>query len=267
VGATNRTHLRDYEQAIGDETGLLLKVHCSNYRIIGFTKEVGNEELVKLGRRHDLPVMEDLGSGCLVDLSQFGLMKEPTVQEVVGSGVDVVTFSGDKLLGGPQAGIIVGRRDIIERIKKNPLNRALRIDKFTLSGLESIFRIYRDEQKALQTIPTLAMISAPVKVVDNRARRLLRRLKKNLAGQASFSVADSSSRVGGGAMPEQHLASRAIRVKPFSMPVGQLERYLRDQEIPLIGRIEDDHFIIDLRTVCDDELSLIHENLANALDQ
>ncbi len=267
VGATNRTHLRDYEQAIGDETGLLLKVHCSNYRIIGFTKEVGNEELVKLGRTHDLPVMEDLGSGCLVDLSQFGLMKEPTVQEVVGSGVDVVTFSGDKLLGGPQAGIIVGRKDIIERIKKNPLNRALRIDKFTLSGLESIFRIYRDEQKALQTIPTLAMISAPVKVVDNRARRLLRRLKKNLAGQASFSVADSSSRVGGGAMPEQHLASRAIRVKPFSMPVGQLERYLRDQEIPLIGRIEDDHFIIDLRTVCDDELSLIHENLANALDQ
>ena len=265
VGATNRTHLHDYEQAISDETGLLLKVHCSNYRIIGFTKEVGNEELVELGRRHDLPVMEDLGSGCLVDLSQFGLMKEPTVQEIVGSGVDVVTFSGDKLLGGPQAGIIVGRRDIIDRIKKNPLNRALRIDKFTLSGLESIFRIYRDERKALQTIPTLAMISAPVKTVDKRARRLLRRLKKHLAAHANFSVADASARVGGGAMPEQHLASRAVLVKSLNIPVSQLEQRLRDQEIPLIGRIEDDHFIIDLRTVFDDELSLIHDNLANAL--
>jgi len=265
VGATNRTHLRDYEQAISDQTGLLLKVHCSNYRIIGFTKEVPNEELVSLGRSAGLPVMEDLGSGCLVDLSAFGLMKEPTVQEVVASGVDVVTFSGDKLLGGPQAGIIVGRKDIIDRIKKNPLNRALRIDKFTLSGLESIFRLYRDEHEALRTIPTLAMISAPVKEVDKRAKRLLRRLKKNLSEQAEFSVVDTSSRVGGGAMPEQDLPSRGVLIKPHHLPVSQLERRLRDQEIPLIGRIEDDHFILDLRTVCDDELALIQENLANAL--
>ncbi len=265
VGATNRTHLRDYEQAIGDATGLLLKVHCSNYRIIGFTKEVSNEELVRLGRASGLPVMEDLGSGCLVDLSQFGLMKEPTVQEVVASGVDVVTFSGDKLLGGPQAGIIVGRRDIVDRIKKNPLNRALRIDKFTLSGLEAIFRLYRDEEKALEVIPTLAMIAAPVKIVDNRARRLLRRLKKELAEQADFAVTDTSSRVGGGAMPEQHLASRAVLIKPHALPVSRLERRLRDMEIPLIGRIEDDQFLIDLRTVNDDEVPLIQKNLVQAL--
>jgi len=264
VGATNRTHLRDYEQAIGDATGLLLKVHCSNYRIIGFTKEVANEELVSLGRSAGLPVMEDLGSGCLVDLSAFGLMKEPTVQEVVASGVDVVTFSGDKLLGGPQAGIIVGRRDIIERIKKNPLNRALRIDKFTLSGLEAIFRLYRDEQQALQTIPTLAMIATPVETVDTRARELLRSVQEDLAEHAQFSLVDTSSRVGGGAMPEQHLASRAVLVKPKILQVSQLERRLRDMEIPLIGRIEDDHFLLDLRTVRDDEIPLIHENLGRA---
>lgn len=265
VGATNRTHLRDYEQAIRDETGLLLKVHCSNYRIIGFTKEVGNEELVNLGRKHGLPVMEDLGSGCLVDLSRFGLMKEPTVQEVVASGVDVVTFSGDKLLGGPQAGIIVGRKEIIDRIKKNPLNRALRIDKFTLSGLESIFRLYRDEQKALATIPTLAMIAVPVKAIDRRARRLVRRLRKDFSEHARFSITDTSSRVGGGAMPEQHLASRAVQITPFQLPVNRLEQRLRALDIPLIGRIENDQFILDMRTVLDDEIPLIHDNIRQVL--
>lgn len=261
VGATNRTHLHDYRAALSDDTGLLLKVHCSNYRIIGFTKEVGNEELVALGREHDIPVVEDLGSGCLVDLSRFGLMKEPTVQEVIASGVDVVTFSGDKLLGGPQAGVIVGRKEIIERIKKNPLNRALRIDKFTLSGLESILRIYRDEHKALTTIPTLAMISAPIEIVDKRARRLLRLLRRDLKSQCSFSVIDSVSRVGGGAMPEQNLQSRAVAIQPFQMPVNRLELALRSHEIPVIGRIEANRLLLDMRTVADDEIPLLHKTL------
>jgi len=261
VGATNRTHLRDYENAITENTGLLLKVHCSNYRIIGFTKEVSNQELVALGRQRDIPVVEDLGSGCLVDLSPFGLMKEPTVQEVVASGVDVVSFSGDKLLGGPQAGIIVGRKKIIDTIKKNPLNRALRIDKFTLSGLESILRLYRDERTALETIPTLAMISAPVEVVDKRARRLMRRLRRDIKEQCRFTIIDSTSRVGGGAMPEQNVPSRSVALEPVRLSVSALERSLRSQEIAVIGRIEDDRLVLDLRTVMDDELALIHKSL------
>ncbi len=263
VGATNRTHLRDYRSALSDDTGLLLKVHCSNYRIIGFTKEVGNEELVALGREHDIPVMEDLGSGCLVDLSRFGLMKEPTVQEVTAAGVDVVTFSGDKLLGGPQAGVIVGRKEIIEKIKKNPLNRALRIDKFTLSGLESILRIYRDEQTALATIPTLAMIAAPVGVVNKRARRLARLLRRDLQAYGDFSIIDVASRVGGGAMPEQNLPSKAVAVKPLKMAVNQLELALRNSDIAVIGRIEEDRLVLDMRTVADDEVSLLHKTLLN----
>ncbi|BCO09361.1 L-seryl-tRNA(Sec) selenium transferase [Desulfolithobacter dissulfuricans] len=253
VGATNRTHLRDYENALTEETGLLLKVHCSNYRIIGFTSQVSNEDLVALGRRHGLPVMEDLGSGCFVDLSRFGLMKEPTVQEVVASGIDVVTFSGDKLLGGPQAGIILGRRQMIDRIKKNPLNRAMRIDKFTLAGLESILRLYLDEQKALSTIPTLAMISAPVEQVDRRAKRLARRLRKELADRCRITVEETMSRVGGGAMPEQNLVSRAVVLAP-DISVSRLEQLLRQQDLPVIGRIEDDRFIFDMRTVADDEV-------------
>jgi len=261
VGATNRTHLRDYENAITENTGLLLKVHCSNYRIIGFTKEVSNQELVALGRQRDIPVVEDLGSGCLVDLSPFGLMKEPTVQEVVASGVDVVSFSGDKLLGGPQAGIIVGCKKIIDTIKKNPLNRALRIDKFTLSGLESILRLYRDERTALETIPTLAMISAPVEVVDKRARRLVRRLRRDMKEQCRFTIIDSTSRVGGGAMPEQNVPSRSVALEPLRLSVSALERSLRSQEIAVIGRIEDNRLVLDLRTVMDDELALIHKSL------
>ncbi len=265
VGATNRTHLRDYENAITEETGLLLKVHCSNYRIIGFTSEVANEEMVALGRRFGLPVMEDLGSGCFVDLSRFGLMKEPTVQEVVASGVDVVTFSGDKLLGGPQAGIILGSRDLVDRIKKNPLNRALRIDKFTLAGLESILRLYRDPEKVMETIPTLAMIAAPTATVDRRARRLLRRLRKSGHDTCGFTLADTTARVGGGAMPEQNLPSRAVALTPTGLTVNRLEELLRHEEIPVIGRIEDDRFLLDMRTVADDEVVLLADILARVL--
>ncbi len=265
VGATNRTHLYDYEQAISEDTGLLLKVHCSNYRIIGFTSEVSNEELAALGKQKKIPVMEDLGSGCLVDLSRFGLMKEPTVQETVASGIDVVTFSGDKLLGGPQAGIIVGRKEIIDTIKKNPLNRALRIDKFTLSGLESILRIYMDEEKALQTIPTLSMISTPVDTVNKRAELLLHLLRKDLDDQCRCTLVETSSRVGGGAMPEQNIPSAGVNIKPHNLKVNELEFKLRQQNIPIISRIEDDLLVLDLRTTADDEITLIHRSLLNIL--
>jgi len=265
VGATNRTHLHDYKAAITEETGLLLKVHCSNYRIIGFTSTVSNEELVQLGNEHGLPVMEDLGSGCFVDLSCFGLEKEPTVQEVVASGVDVVTFSGDKLLGGPQAGIILGSTALVDRIKKNPLNRAMRIDKFTLAGLESILRCYRDPRTVFEKIPTLAMISVPEDVLNRRAKKLIRRLKKSIAETCTVTIIDIMSRVGGGAMPEQNLSSRGVALQPVNMSVSSLEKKLRNLDIPVIGRIEEDRLLLDMRTIADDELSLLESGLQQVL--
>ncbi len=261
VGATNRTHLRDYERAICEETALLLKVHASNYRIIGFTKEVSMEQLVGLGKKHGLPVVEDLGSGCFIDLSQFGLMKEPTVQEVVSAGVDVVTFSGDKLLGGPQAGIILGKKNIIARIKKNPLNRALRIDKFTLAGLESVLRLYYDEAKAIQTIPTLAMIAISKQEIKQRAEILAQHLRKPLGNFCKVTITDTFSRVGGGAMPEQNLASQAVCLKPHLKKINDLELQLRQLDIPIIGRIENDSFLLDMRTVKDNEIPIIADSL------
>ncbi|PID72785.1 MAG: L-seryl-tRNA(Sec) selenium transferase [Desulfobulbus propionicus] len=266
VGATNRTHLKDYENALNEQTGLLLKVHCSNYRIIGFTSEVSNEELVRLGRAHTLPVVEDLGSGSFIDLSRFGLEKEPTVQEVVQSGVDIVTFSGDKLLGGPQAGIILGRKEYIDKIKKNPLNRALRIDKFTLSGLESTLRSYLDIDKAVQEIPTLKMIAEPVAEVGKRAEAFCLMAKEQQL-DCEVSVIDVNSRVGGGAMPEQNLPSKAVAVKSQGCTIHDLEVRLRDQELPVIGRVENDHLLFDMRTVTEEEVALIVASLHAALQE
>ncbi len=265
VGATNRTHLRDYEAAIGEATAMLLKVHTSNYRVIGFTAEVSLADLVELGHRHGLPVMEDLGSGCLVDLRPYGLAGEPTVQEVVATGADVVTFSGDKLLGGPQAGIIVGRRQYIEPIKKNPLNRALRIDKFTLAGLERVFRHYLDESEALAAIPTLAMISQPAEACRRRADRLLRRLRRPLADLCAVSRLAVESRVGGGSLPEQALPSWAVRLQPRVMATAALEDRLRRLPLPVIGRIEDDALLFDMRTVFDHQVRPLAEAVVRVL--
>ncbi|MCA1765327.1 MAG: L-seryl-tRNA(Sec) selenium transferase [Desulfobulbaceae bacterium] len=230
------------------------EVVVSRGRMIGFTSEVPLAEMVELAGRHGLPVMEDLGSGCLLDLSRFGLIKEPTVGEVIESGVDVVTFSGDKLLGGPQAGIILGRREIIDRIKANPMTRALRIDKFTLAGLEAVLRLYYDEETALARIPTLAMLSMGRDQIASKARRLVRRLKKNLNGECAVSIVDTGSRVGGGAMPEQDLPSKAVALRPESISVNELEERLRASEAPVIGRIEHDFFLLDMRTVADKEI-------------
>ncbi|HEX9714787.1 MAG TPA: L-seryl-tRNA(Sec) selenium transferase [Desulfurivibrionaceae bacterium] len=263
VGATNRTHLRDYEKAISEETALLLKVHTSNYRIIGFTSEVPLAELVTLAARHNLPVMEDLGSGCLIDLSRFGLAKEPTVGEVVRAGVNVVTFSGDKLLGGPQAGIIVGKKEIIEQIKANPMNRALRIDKFTLAGLEAVLRLYFDEEKALGAIPTLAMLAMPLAAIDRRAKRLRRLIGKPLGPVCRVELKDIASMVGGGSLPEQPLPSRGVALAPLDRSVNELEKGLRELSLPVLGRIEDDWLLLDMRTVADKEVPL----LANCLKE
>ncbi len=263
VGATNRTHLRDYEGAITPETALLLKVHTSNYRIIGFASEVPLAELVTLGAKHNIPVMEDLGSGCLVDLSRFGLAKEPTVGEVVRAGVDVVTFSGDKLLGGPQAGLIVGKKAIIEQIKQNPMNRALRIDKFTLAGLEAVLRLYFDEEQAFAAIPTLAMLAMPLEAIDHRAKRLRRLITKELGPVCRVELKSLASMVGGGSLPEQPLPSRGVALAPLDRSVNELEKGLRELPLPVLGRIEDDRLLLDMRTVADKEIPL----LANCLKE
>jgi L-seryl-tRNA(Ser) seleniumtransferase len=267
VGATNRTHLADYEKEINNETALLLKVHTSNFRVIGFTSEVSAEDLVTLAHANGLPVVEDLGSGSLVDLSSFGLPPEPTVQQIVKAGVDVVTFSGDKLLGGPQAGLIVGKKEVINRIKRNPLNRALRIDKFTLASLEAVLRNYYDMDQALTTVPTLRMLTQPVELIKRRAKRLIRLVHTTGRPACSLSLRPTVSRVGGGAMPEHGLSSWAVAFKPLDMPVSAMEKGLRKLPIPVIGRIEDDLFLLDMRTVADKEVPDLAASLLTFLEQ
>ncbi len=257
VGCTNRTHLRDYEAAINERTALLLKVHCSNYRVVGFTKEVSLDELVRLGRQFNLPVMEDLGSGSFIDVSRYGLAREPTVREVVATGVDIVTFSGDKLLGGPQAGVILGNPEIIAKCKKNPLTRALRVDKMTLAALETTLRLYRDERRALEQIPTLRMISLPLPVVKQRAEQLARSLQGACPGDGwHIDVEDGVSQVGGGSLPAQDLPSALVAVQSRRWSAARLERALRSSDPPVIGRIEAERFLLDVRTLQpgDDEI-------------
>lgn len=265
VGATNRTHLADYERAITDDTAALVRVHTSNYRIVGFHKDVPLPELVELGRKHNLPVIEDLGSGVFYDFSHLGLGHEPTVQQIVADGADVVTFSGDKVLGGPQAGIIVGRKDAIERIKRNPMNRALRIDKMTLAALEATLRLYTDLEIAKAKVPTLRMILAGKDELKERAQKLARRVRRALGNACTVSTAAGSSRVGGGSFPERDLPTTLVRLSPAAMSATELKKRLLAVELPLIGRLEDDSFCLDVRTLRDDEFALVTRSLQEAL--
>ncbi len=267
VGTTNRTHPRDYENAISERTVLLLKVHTSNYHIIGFTSEVTLGELVGIGASYGLAVMEDLGSGTFIDFSRFGLAKEPTVQESVSTGADIVTFSGDKLLGGPQAGIIVGKTATIEKIKKNPLNRALRIDKMTLAALESTLRLYRQPENAVELIPTLNMILMPVARIEEKASRLLYSLENLKIPELSAHIMDLTSRAGGGSLPMLKIPSKGIGVSVKTMTVNAVERFMRNHIPPIIGRIEDDLFIMDLRTIQVDEMAIIDSAFKTMLNK
>ena len=254
VGTTNKTHLTDYRTAINERTALLLKVHTSNYRIVGFTETVSREAIVQLGSASQLPVMEDLGSGNLVDLTAYGLEQEPTVSEVVRAGVDVVTFSGDKLLGGPQAGIIVGKKGYLEVLKRHPLNRALRIDKMTLAALEATLRHYLDPGAAVRAIPTLQLITASVQDVNRRARRMLRQVRGVIGGDWSVDVQADVSEVGAGALPLTKIPTRVIRVRSARMSATAIEHGFRRQDPPVLGRIQQDAFLLDMRMVQDHEL-------------
>ncbi|MFH1623821.1 MAG: L-seryl-tRNA(Sec) selenium transferase [Pseudomonadota bacterium] len=257
VGTTNKTHLTDYKRAINDDTALFLKVHTSNFQIVGFTSEVELEELVELGREYSLPVMEDLGSGCLIDLGRYGLSREPTVQEAISTGVDLVTFSGDKLLGGPQAGIILGREEAVRKIRDNPLNRALRIDKLTLAALESTLRIYMEGEGMVEKIPTLRMLTLPLKEIERRAKGLYRTLRRENSGKFDVEIRNDNSKVGGGALPLQDLPTKVISIKPIHLSVQGLEERLRRYTPPIIARVDNDQLLIDVRTLQEGESKIV----------
>lgn len=265
IGTTNRTHPRDYENAIDEETGMILKVHTSNYSIVGFTASVPLHELVEIGRRNRLPVMEDLGSGTFIDFSAYGLSKEPTVQESVAAGVDIVTFSGDKLLGGPQAGIIVGKKKYLEQIKKNPLTRALRIDKLTLASLEATLRLYREPDKAIRKIPTLNMLTCPYRTLEKRADDLKEMLESIGSGRLKTLLKDISSKAGGGALPLLDLPSKCLAVQVEGKTANEIEVFMRRSTPPIIGRIEDGLFLMDVRTIADEELPQIQQTVKKLL--
>jgi len=268
IGTTNRTHKKDYVGAIGPKTGLILKVHTSNYRIEGFTKEVGPHELAALAHERKVPLVHDLGSGTLVDLARFGLTHEPTVKEAVADGADLVTFSGDKLLGGPQAGFIVGRKELIARIKSNPMKRALRIDKIRLAALEATLKLYSDPDRLTERLPTVRLLARPKKDIETSARRLLPVIAEKIGSQFDVLVTACASQIGSGALPMEKVPSAglAIRVrgaKRGGRALSALSNALRRLPVPVVGRIEDNALILDLRCL-EDENGFI-ANLA-ALD-
>jgi L-seryl-tRNA(Ser) seleniumtransferase len=264
VGTTNRTHLKDYANAYDcEKTAMFLKVHTSNFDIIGFTSKVSLEELSKLSKEKNIIFMEDLGSGTFIDFSRFGLPKEPTVTESVKAGTDLVTFSGDKLLGGPQAGIIAGKKELIEEIRKNPLTRALRIDKMTLAALEITLRLYRDPEKALEKIPTLKMISENLKSIEQKAYLLKEEIDNLEIKNLKTDFVKSSSRAGGGSLPETNIPTICVGAEAKDLSASSLEKFMRKNNPPVMGRIENDKYLLDLRTVSDDEIKIIAQAFKN----
>jgi L-seryl-tRNA(Ser) seleniumtransferase len=251
VGTTNRTHAADYERAITGNTGLLLKVHTSNYRVVGFVADVGLADLAAIGKNHGVPVMEDLGSGALVDLSQYGLPKEPVVAERISLGADIVTFSGDKVLGGPQAGLIVGTSTCVSQLSRNPLHRALRCGKLTIAALEATLRLYRESATLAEDLPTLRMFTRPLAEMETMGRQVMPALGEVLGPGFRLSLQDSTSQVGSGALPTEEIPTKAIAVEHDSMGANHVAERFRRARPPIVGRIKDGRFLLDLRTIFD----------------
>ncbi|MEG0181122.1 MAG: L-seryl-tRNA(Sec) selenium transferase [Peptostreptococcaceae bacterium] len=264
IGSTNKTHLKDYEEAITENTKVLMKVHTSNYRILGFTQSIEVDELCELGKKHDLPVIEDLGSGVFLDVSKYGLSYEPTVLDSIRKGADIVTFSGDKMLGGPQAGIIVGKKEYIEKMKKNQLTRALRVDKLTICALEATLRMYLDEEKARREIPTLRMLTYSMEELEEKANSLYSTIEY-LNKYAKISIENGLSQVGGGSMPLETIDSKVITITPNDMNVAMLEKKLRLSDAHIIARVYDDKYVLDARTIFEDEFEIVKNELEKAL--
>jgi len=258
VGTTNRTHLKDYEQAVGDGTGLILKAHTSNYLIQGFTKSVPAPELARLARARNVPFVHDLGSGALVDMGRFGLPPEPTVRDSLADGADLVTFSGDKLLGGPQAGIVAGRKDLVARVAKNPMKRALRLDKIRLAALEAVLKLYRDPERLPLTLPTIRYFTRPKQEIAAAAARLRDPIASAAGGAFAATVCDCTSQIGSGALPLETLPSAGIAIAPVERKgagrrLEALNAAFRSLPIPVVGRIKDGALILDLRCLDDEE--------------
>jgi len=264
VGTTNKTHLYDYERAINENTALIAKIHRSNFRVTGFTDEVSIEDLVQLGKDRNIPVMFDLGSGSLIDMRAYGVHIEPSVQEVVKTGVDFTTFSGDKLLGGPQGGVIVGKKEHIERIQKNPVTRAVRIDKLTLAGFEATLSEYIDEEEVVNRIPTLRMLFQQPDEIKKRAKTIAGRLKREIKNAVIRVIADSS-RAGGGALPEMDLPTYAVEIQSDTISVNEFEERLRKGNPAIIARIKDDALILDARTIMKKDFEHLVRGIKTAL--
>lgn len=265
VGTTNKTHLRDYERAINENTAAIMRVHQSNYRILGFTSEPDIAELAELGREHHLPVIDDVGSGALIDLRQFGLGPEPLVQDSVKAGATVTCFSGDKLIGGPQCGIIVGDKPAIERIKKNPLARALRIDKMTVAALEATLKLFLNERDLCEQHPTYRMLSLGVDGLERRAQAVLTLLGEVPPEVAELTVEPGETEIGSGSAPIEKLPSRVLAIQPKQISVDELSRQLRYFEPPIFARIQHDSVILDFRTIQPDEDEVVLQALQSIL--
>ncbi len=251
VGTTNRTHASDFAQAIGPHTGLILKVHTSNYRIVGFSSDVPLAELVALGRQRGVPVMEDLGSGALVDMSTFGLPREPLVSESIDAGADVVTFSGDKLLGGPQSGVIAGTATWVNAIRENPLHRAVRCDKMTIAALEATLRIYEQSPDLARDVPTLRFLTRPLAEIAAVAEQARGRLALALGSGFRVAVDDGASQIGSGALPIDSLPTKVVVIASDTMGADRIAAYFRSARPAIVGRIKDGRFLLDVRTILD----------------
>jgi L-seryl-tRNA(Ser) seleniumtransferase len=266
VGTTNITRAADYERAIGLNTGLLMRIHTSNYRVRGFTKSVGIEELAAIGKKHGVPVVDDAGSGAAINFDRFGLPGEPLVSEGIASGADLVLFSGDKLLGGPQAGIIAGKAAIIQRIEKDPLMRAFRLDKMTLAALEATLRLYVDLERAIREVPTLRMLSTPVEALRTRAERFAERLR-SLHELASVEVVNDVAYVGGGSLPDQALPTVVVAVTAKTISDAEFATRLRTGSPSVVGRVQSGKVLFDLRTVFERQEDEMIEAIRQASSQ
>ncbi len=264
IGTTNRTRIEDYENAITESTRALLKVHTSNYKIVGFTQKTELLELVDLGKKYNIPVIEDLGSGTLIDFSKYGLKKEPTVMDSVSQGADLISFSGDKLLGGPQAGIIIGKKKWIDLCKKHPLTRALRVDKFTIAILENIFRLYSDESYAMEHIPVLNMLTISLEALYRKAVFIKNRLDPFLE-HYDIQVIPCDSLAGGGSLPEENFKSYGINITSETFKASLISEELRNTKIPIIVRIVENCILIDVRTIFDKDIPTLTDTIINIL--